>query len=106
MSGFSPILLTDGPTLHKVIVMKVVEIKNVQRKDIPLHYRRVFTGNAMLEHIGGDEPSRIEFALERQPLGKTSVRVEIKDAINYPLVPAIRVLSEHIKSLDAQGQLP
>jgi hypothetical protein len=87
--------------------MKVIEIKNIERKDNAVHYRRSFAGDAVLEHIGGPtEPRRIEFVLEQSPLGSTEVRVEIRDSLNYPLVPAVRVLVDHIRVLDKQGKLP
>jgi hypothetical protein len=87
--------------------MKVIEIQNIQRRDVPVHYRRVFTGDAVVEHIGGSpDPSRIEFTLEQSALGATAIKVELKDYINYPLVPAVRVLTEHIRSLDKAGRLP
>lgn len=87
--------------------MKVVELTNVVRRDTPLLYRRTFTATAILTHgATGPEAKRIEFVLEHSPLGPVNVNVKLLDDIDYPLVPALSALKDHINKLDQSGALP
>ena len=87
--------------------MKVVELINVVRRETPLHYRRTYTATAVLAHSRANaDTKRIEFVLEHSPLGPVDVRVKFLDEVNYPLLPALRVLKEHISRLETNGELP
>ena len=56
--------------------MNVVTIKNITRKDIPLHYREEFSGLAVLDDMRSKESeSRIEFSLERTAFGTKEIEV-------------------------------
>jgi hypothetical protein len=88
--------------------MIVHELKNVERKEMLISYRRVYTVDAVMSLTGnGSETmSRIEFAVEDTALGIPEITVSILDNVEYPLIPVIRILKEHIIDLEKTGQLP
>lgn len=86
--------------------MKVLEIKDITKKNIPLHYRNEFKGSAVFEYIPQkQEESPVEFTLEHSASGNIDISVKILKKINYPLLPAIASLKAHIRSLEKQGKL-
>ena len=86
--------------------MNVVTIKNITRKDIPLHYREEFSGLAILNNMRSEKSeSKIEFSLERTPYGTKQVEVKFLTAPDYPVIPAIRTLKEFILNLEKEGKL-
>jgi len=86
--------------------MKVVEITDIERRESPLLYRRTFTATAVLSTRNGpDERKRIEFTLEHAPLGPVQVRVAFLEEIDYPLVPALAAIKEHVRKLEENGEL-
>ncbi len=87
--------------------MQVQELLDISRRDTPISYRRSFTAIAVLgSNTTSHEKKKIEFVLEQSPLGSISVRVKFLEEIDYPLVPALSALKEHIEHLDHQGLLP
>jgi protein-tyrosine phosphatase len=102
-SAESPtISLTKGPGAR----MKIIEIKDIERKDIPLHYRNEYTGKLVYVNTGNQHSEkRLEFTVERSPVGTPTISVQILDDIDYPLVPAIRSVKSHILQLDKEGKL-
>lgn len=88
--------------------MRVKELQNVARRETPIEYRRTFTATAVLEtpHHAAPSPTRIEFVIEISPMGDRSVRVKLLDEIEFPLVPALEALKEHITVLERAGDLP
>jgi hypothetical protein len=86
--------------------MIVVELLNLHRKDIPLHYRKEFTGEAVLDLMNRKIQAPVEFVVERKPFGAAEVRVQVLGAVEYPLLPIIRDLKIYIADLDSRGQLP
>ncbi|MCL2180109.1 MAG: hypothetical protein FWB83_03190 [Treponema sp.] len=86
--------------------MKIVAIKDMIRKDVPIYYRKLYTGVAVIELAKGPCNYRIDFTVEYKPTGHTDVTVSFIDAIDYPLIPVTRELKEYINDLDASGGLP
>jgi hypothetical protein len=87
--------------------MELVEIRNIVRKNDAVLYRRSFTAEAVLEYSADDRQSRrVEFVLEHTATDGVLVEVAFVDPPNYPLVPVIRILKEHISNLDRTGALP
>jgi len=87
--------------------MKVLELRDIKKKESLVHYRRVFTGSAVLELVQEKKVNKpVEFILEHTPTGKTNIQVQLLDDINYPLVPAIKSLKEYISDLESKGLLP
>ena len=87
--------------------MKVLEIRDIVKKDIPLHYRNEYTGTAVVEfppnHI--PEEKKVEFILERSATGALDINARFIDRLNYPLLPALKELKNHIRELDEKGIL-
>jgi hypothetical protein len=86
--------------------MKLIEITNIVKKDIPLHYRREFSGLAIF--IDGHDKkikSPIRFTIEYRHTGHFDVKVNLLDSLNYPLIPTIRMLKDHIITLEKRGAL-
>ena len=86
--------------------MKLVEITNIVKKDVPLHYRREFSGSALFcDTHDRQVVSAVNFAIEYKHSGHFDVSVNLSGSINYPLIPAIRMLKAHIIALEKRGAL-
>ncbi|MDR2658441.1 MAG: hypothetical protein LBC27_00415 [Spirochaetaceae bacterium] len=86
--------------------MTIVEIKDMVRKDVPIYYRRVYTGNAVVEIAGKKENMRTDWTIETTPLGTKETTIVLADKIDYPLLPLIKELKKKIEYLDSEGKLP
>jgi hypothetical protein len=87
--------------------MKVIEIKNIVRKDVPIYYRMFFSGCAGLELGPGNSVERqIDFSIEIKPTGVKEIRVTLAEPVDYPLFPVVKALKTAIDDLDKNGQLP
>ncbi|MFO7849061.1 MAG: hypothetical protein R6V67_03785 [Spirochaetia bacterium] len=87
--------------------MKILEIHNIEKKDVPLYYRNEYTGKAVLEYGPHKVPEEktVEFVLERSATGDVDIKARFLDQLNYPLLPALKVLKKHILELDKKGKL-
>lgn len=75
------------------------------KKDLAIDYRRVYTGNAVLElHDQTTVEKKIEIALEHSPLGHIEMNVSLVDPIDYPLVPALRAIKTYVLEMQNKGQ--
>jgi hypothetical protein len=86
--------------------MKVLEIKNITKKNIPLHYRNEFSALAVMElppHKHEETP--MEFTVEHSATGDLHISVNLLEKIDYPLLPALRRLKDHIRDLERRGFL-
>lgn len=86
--------------------MKVVTIKDMIRKDVPIYYRKLYTGVAVIETSKNNEDYRIDFAIEYKPTGHKDISVSFIDKVDYPLVPLIRELKTYIDTMESAGGLP
>ncbi|MDR0495404.1 MAG: hypothetical protein LBG95_07240 [Treponema sp.] len=86
--------------------MKVIAIKDIVRKDVPIYYRLLFTGVAVLELTGDPAEYRIDFSVEIKPTGQKEITVSFLDAPDYPLIPVIRELKKFIETMHDNGTLP
>ncbi|MDR1839949.1 MAG: hypothetical protein LBQ93_10255 [Treponema sp.] len=86
--------------------MKVVTIKDMIRKDVPIYYRKLFTGVAVIELNSGPSNYRLDFCIEYKPTGQKDISVSFIDSIDYPLVPVTRELKNYINELETTGALP
>ena len=86
--------------------MKVNAIKDMIRKDVPIYYRKLYTGVAVIEMGKGPEDYRIDFTIEIKPTGQKEISVSFIDKIDYPLVPMNKELKTFIDELDNAGGLP
>ena len=86
--------------------MKVVVIKDIVRKDVPIYYRLLYTGVAVLELKDKPADYRVDFAIEIKPTGLKEITVSFLDDIDYPLVPVIKEMKQTIDSMHTNGFLP
>ena len=86
--------------------MKVITIKDMIRKDVPIYYRKLYTGVAVLELNKGPQNFRIDFSIEYKPTGAKEVNLTFIDAVDYPLVPLSKELKQYICEMDSNGTLP
>jgi len=86
--------------------MKVVTIKDMIRKDVPIYYRKLFTGVAVIELNSGPSNYRLDFTIEYKPTGNKDISISFLDSIDYPLVPVTKELKKYINELETVGGLP
>ena len=86
--------------------MKIISIKDMIRKDVPIYYRRLYTGVAVIELNDRPTDFRIDFSIETKPTGHKEITVSFIDTIDYPLIPVNRELKNYITDLDNAGGLP
>jgi len=86
--------------------MKIIEIKNIARKDVPIYYRRLYTGIAVLDLLNKEVELTLNFQIEHKPTGFTEINITSMDKVDYPLVPLQKELKQYIGSLDTDGKLP
>jgi hypothetical protein len=86
--------------------MKILQIKNIIRKDVPIYYRRLFSGVAVLDILNKPHEGRIEFSIETMPTGKKVISISMVDPVDYPMVPLLNELKTYVRNLDNDGGLP
>jgi hypothetical protein len=86
--------------------MKIVTLKDMIRKDVPIYYRMLYTSVAVIELNNKQNDYRIDFSLEIKPTGAKEVSVTFIDNVDYPLVPVVRELKRYIIELDNADGLP
>jgi hypothetical protein len=86
--------------------MKIQQLRNIVRKDIPIYYRRLFSGTLDIELLGKVVERRIDFTIETLPTGMNQVSVTIAEPVDYPLIPLMREIKQYIITLDENGGLP
>jgi hypothetical protein len=86
--------------------MKIIQIKDTIRKDVPIYYRKLYTGVAVIEFNNNQKNFRIDFSIEYKPTGQKEINVTFIDPPDYPLVPLNKELKKHIDELDTNCGLP
>jgi len=86
--------------------MRIIEIKNMTRKDFPIYYRRFYSGIAVMELVNGIVEVPLEFQIENKPTGTIDIITVLSQKIDYPLVPVQKELKKYIGVLDSSGKLP
>jgi len=85
--------------------VKVTRIGNIELRDSPVKYRRVYTANAELAHAGSNEEViPIEFTVEDTADRGKVLSVRFLDTPDYPLLPAQRAVREHLETLETRGE--
>ena len=86
--------------------MRIVQIKNITRKEVPIYYRRLYSGIAEFELLSKSEDRPIDFTIEIKPTGQKDIFVTMPEPLDYPLVPLMRELKKFLIDLDDAGKLP
>jgi hypothetical protein len=98
--------LTKTASKGSINKMKILEIKDIVRKDVPIYYRRLFVGTAVIELLGGPEDYPVDFSIENKPTGEKEILVSFSRPPDYPLIPLVREMKQLIDQLDLSGGLP
>jgi hypothetical protein len=86
--------------------MKILGIKDIIRKDVPIYYKRFYKGILSLDLMNKSLDSPLEFIIEHKPTGQTEITVTHLDEVDYPIVPLMKELKNFINELDATRKLP
>ena len=86
--------------------MKIIEIKDLIRKDVPIYYKRFYKGTLVLDMAGKNIEEPVEFIIEHKPTGQLEISATVSQDIDYPLVPLMKELKSYIAELDAGRKLP
>jgi hypothetical protein len=86
--------------------MKITEIKDIVRKDVPIYYRRLYSGIVVMELINKPMEIPLDFQIEHMPTGQTEIGITLLEKVDYPLVPLQKELKKFIGDLDSGGKLP
>jgi hypothetical protein len=86
--------------------MKVLDIKEITRKDMPIYYRMFFSAKAVLQILEGEVERNIDFSIEIKPTGHKEIVVTLAEPVDYPLIPVISALKTAIEDLHFDGKLP
>jgi len=86
--------------------MKIIEIKDITRKDYPIYYRRLYSGTVVLELVNKPIEVPLDFQIEQKPTGASEIGIKLLQVVDYPLVPLYKELKNFIGALDSEGKLP
>ena len=86
--------------------MKISAVKDLVRKDVPIYYRRLFSGILVIELVNKTVESRVDFTIETKPTGLNEVIIDRMDDVDYPLLPLKKEVKKFISVLDETGGLP
>jgi len=86
--------------------MKIITIKDIIRKDVPIYYRRLFSGTMVVELVSKTAEGRVDFTIETKPTGLNEVIINEMEGVDYPLLPLTKELKKYISVLDESGGLP
>ncbi|MDR0377818.1 MAG: hypothetical protein LBH70_08505 [Spirochaetaceae bacterium] len=86
--------------------MKVLHVKDITRKDVPIYYRRLFSGILVLELMDKQIERAIDFTIETKPTGLRDILVTLAEPVDYPLIPLMKEIKRYLYELDDSGGLP
>jgi hypothetical protein len=86
--------------------VKITAIKELIRKDVPIYYRRIFSGILVIDMINKTVESHIDFTIETKPTGLNEVIINNLQTVDYPLLPLRKEIKKYISVLDETGGLP
>lgn len=86
--------------------MKIIDLKQIERKDTPIYYRRFYSGLITMEILNKHIDRKIDFKIEMMPTGKKDISITFEQPVDYPVVPLMRELKQYLDELDKSGKLP
>ena len=104
LGALRSLTLMPGPTYN--YSMKVVELRDLARRDSPLHYIKELTAVAVIEWNERQSESDISITLEHGPLGPPDVRVRLLDAVELPTLSVIHAIRDFVVEMERSGRLP
>jgi hypothetical protein len=86
--------------------MKILQVKDIERKDVPIYYRRLFSGTLVLELLNKNIERSMDFTIETKPTGARDIFVTLSEPVDYPLIPLMSAVKKYLNDLDDAGELP
>ena len=86
--------------------MRILELRDLNREEGYIYYRRNFTGTAVIEIPGSTLEAPVAFCIEMDPFGVKTIEIDIENTLNYPVLPVKKALKEYILLRDSEGILP
>ncbi len=86
--------------------MKVVELRELYRRESPVHYIKELTAVAVLEWNERQSESDVAITLEHRPMGPPEVRVHLLDPVEWPTLPVIHAIRDYVTEMEKTGRLP
>ena len=86
--------------------MRILELRDLNREEGYIYYRRNFTGTAVIEIPCSTLEAPIAFCIEMDPFGVKTIEIDIENTLNYPVLPVKKALKEYILLRDSEGILP
>ncbi len=88
--------------------MIIKQLDNIKKKDSLLYYRNDYIADAVFEFGKNSscEKASVEFSIEKTAIGETRINVLINGHINYPMLPAIKLLKQYVTEKQAEGLFP
>jgi hypothetical protein len=86
--------------------MQVVEIKDIVRKELPIYYRRLYSGIAVMKLMDKLVEIPMDFQIEHKPTGLLDINLTLSEKVDYPLIPIQKELKKIIGDLENDRKLP
>jgi len=86
--------------------MKIIDIKDIVRKDVPIYYKRFYKGILAAEIMDKIQEVPVEFIIEHKPTGDLDIKITLGETVDYPLAPLLKELRNYIADLDETRKLP
>ncbi|MCR5291153.1 MAG: hypothetical protein K6E51_14270 [Treponema sp.] len=86
--------------------MRILELKDINREDVAIYYRRTFTAKAVVEIPASSFEIPISFTIETGPLGNKEFILDAFKSNDYPIIPLRKAILQFITTMDAEGKLP
>ncbi len=83
--------------------MNFIELKNIVRKDSPIHYINEYHGVLVYSDIKDTKECKIEIILEKNALGMLSVYIHFTDAKEAALIDCKNELEQYILTKHKEG---
>jgi hypothetical protein len=86
--------------------MRVVELRDLKRKDSPIIYMREWSGVAVLEGRGTEVSHPVRVVIEATPFGNPEIHVDFLDHPDWPVLPLLKSIKHLVLEMDRAGSLP
>ncbi|MFQ3621297.1 MAG: hypothetical protein SNJ78_10200 [Spirochaetales bacterium] len=83
--------------------MKIVDLKDIQRKNDTLEYRKVYFARVVLQFPQETIECPVEIVFEHTPFGQVHTKVHLKQSLPYPLLPILKNISSYANQLYQKG---
>jgi hypothetical protein len=86
--------------------MRVVELRELSRRESPVHYIKELTAVAVIEWNAKKSESDIAITLEHKPVGPPEVHIHLLESVDWPALSVIHAIKEYVVELEHTGRLP